>query len=306
MNPKGAARLSIVAASTPDAMVDVPLGVRLHLGRAAAQTLANASGIDLLHIKGDAVDPAVRPSGDPGSDIDVMVRPDQVDVMDRVLRDHDWQLYTTFENGSPFGHAQTYLHELWGYIDLHRRFPGIRLDPAEAFDRLWRARGSIDFAGVACPVPSVPAQSAILLLNAARGRAGASFDVSRLWTDASTETRSTIESEVDALDARLAWDAAVGDIERHRGDREYRLWHAVSRGGTRAEEWWGRVLAQPTWGARIAMMLRLLLVNVEHLALRLGHEPKRREIVAEFFARPLRGIRESFGQMVRRHATGRR
>ena len=292
-----------MTASAPDVTVDVPLEVRLHLGRAAVQTLADASAIDLLHIKGDAVDPAVRPSGNPGSDIDVMVRPDQVDAMDRVLRDHGWELYSTFELGSPFGHAQTYLHQLWGYIDLHRRFPGIRLAPADAFARLWRSRASIDFAGVPCPVPGVAAQSAILLLNAARGRAGGAHDVHRLWTDASPETRLMIEAEIDALDARLAWDAAVGDLDRHRGEREYRLWRVVSRGGTRAEEWWGRVVAQPTLRARLAMIARLPLVNVQHLGHRLGHQPTRREIVVEFFARPVRGIRESFASLTHRDAT---
>lgn len=279
--------------------VDVPLAVRLHLGRAAVQTLADASGIDLLHIKGDAVDPAVRPTANTGSDIDILVRPDQVDAMDHALRDHGWRLYTTFANGSPFGHAQTYLHPLWGYLDLHRRFPGIRLDPAHAFARLWEARTSLDFGGIPCPVPSVPAQAAILILNAARGRAGAAHDLRWLWMDASTETRSAIESEIDALDARLAWDAAVGDIERHRGDREYRLWRAVSRGGTRAEEWWGRVLAQPTLRARAAMIARLPLVNLQHLAHRLGRAPTWRQIIVEFFARPLRGIRESSARLIR-------
>jgi hypothetical protein len=295
-----------VTARTRGATADVPLEVRLHLGRAAVQTIADASGVDLLHIKGDAVDPVVRPSRNPGTDIDVMVRPDQIDVMDRALREHAWQLYTTFQNGSPFGHAQTYLHQGWGYLDMHRRFPGIRLDPARAFDRLWRERGWMDFAGVACPVPTVPAQSAILLLNAARGRGGAPFDVQRLWTDATPEKRAAIAAEIDALDARLAWDAAVGDLERHRGDREYLLWRAVSRGGTRAEEWWGRVVAQPSMRARVAVAAHLLLVNREHLALRLGREPKRREIVAEFLARPLRGIRESSARFVRRDATRRR
>jgi hypothetical protein len=292
-----------VTARTRAATADVPLEVRLHLGRAAVQTLADSAEIELLHIKGDAVDPQVRPSANPGSDIDVMVDPEQVDEMDRLLRDHGWQLYTTFENGSPFGHAQTYLHPLWGYTDLHRRFPGIRLDPVSAFARLWGARGSIEFAGVPCPVPSVPAQSAILLLNAARGRAGAAPDVRRLWTDASPDRRAAIEAETDALQARLAWDAAVGDLERHRGDREYLLWRAVSQGGTRADEWWGRVVAQPTMRGRVAVIARLLQVNREHLALRLGREPRRREVIAEFLARPLRGIRESLARFVHRDAT---
>jgi hypothetical protein len=245
----------------------------------------------------------VRPSGDPGSDIDVMVRPDQVDAMDRVLRDHGWELYSTFELGSPFGHAQTYLHRLWGYIDLHRRFPGIRLAPADAFARLWGSRASIDFAGVPCPVPGVAAQSAILLLNAARGRAGAGSDLQLLWTDASPEKRLMIEDEIDALDARLAWDAAVGDLERHRSDREYLLWRVVSRGGTWAEEWWGRVVAQPTLRGRLSIIARLPIVNVQHLGHRLGHQATRREIVVEFFARPIRGTRESIARLTHRDRT---
>ena len=52
-----------MAASDPDGTIEVPLEVRLHLGRAAVQTLAQTSGIELLHIKGDAVDPTVRAAG---------------------------------------------------------------------------------------------------------------------------------------------------------------------------------------------------------------------------------------------------
>lgn len=271
----------------------VPLEVRLHLGRAAVQTVADDHRIDLLHIKGDAVDRAVRPFASAGSDIDVLVRPSQVEPMDRALRAHGWKLYSTFENGSPFGHAQTYLHEVWGYVDLHRRFPGIRIDPAEAFDRFWNRRGSIEFAGVDCPVPDIAAQSAILILNAARDPAAGSPDVRHLWTDATDEARTVIRSEIDALHARLAMDAALGDIRRHRGDREFRLWLAVSQGGTRAEEWWGRVVAEPTWPARIRMIGHLLQVNREHLAHQLGHVPSRGDVTAEALARPLRGIRES-------------
>lgn len=271
--------------------VSVPLSVRLHFGRAAVQTIANRSGIDLLHIKGDAVDATVRPIAHVGSDIDVMVRPSQVDMLDRLLRQHDWRIYSTFEHGSPFGHAQTYHHALWGYLDVHRFFPGIHLPPARAFARLWQERESLDFGGVACPVPSVPAQSAILILNAARA-SGASEDVRRLWTDATADQLISVEAEIDALDARLAWDAALGNVERHRGERGYVLWRTVSRGGTRAEEWWGRIVGQPTISRRMAILLRAPLVNVEHLGLRLGHKPSARDVGREFFARPVRGAVE--------------
>ena len=287
--------IRLIPVATNAGLVGMPLSVRLHFGRAAVQTIANRSGIDLLHIKGDAVDPSVRPFASAGSDVDVMVRPDQVDTFDGVLRQNEWRIYSTFELGSPFGHAQTYHHPLWGYLDVHRLFPGINLPPADAFARLWEERSSLEFAGVSCPVPSTAAQAAILVLNAARAGAGESRDVRRLWTDASSDQLALLEAEIDALDARLACDAALGGLESHKGEREYALWRAVSQGGTRGEEWWGRLLAQPTLAGRLNIIVRAPLVNAEHLGHQLGHAPSALEILREFFARPLRGVREFAG-----------
>ena len=112
-----------------ESRVDVPLSVRLRFGHAAVQHLADSLGVDLLHIKGAAVDPSLRPNGYAGTDVDVMVRPDQFSELDPALRAHGWRLYTTFTSGSPFGHAQTYTHDAWGYIDVHRFFPGRRHVP---------------------------------------------------------------------------------------------------------------------------------------------------------------------------------
>jgi hypothetical protein len=129
------------------AEVSVPLAVRLLLGRAAVQVIAADIEADLLHIKGNAVDKALRPRDAPGTDIDVMVRPTHVGALDDALARHGWLVYSSFIYGSPFGHAQTYRHPDWGYLDLHRMFPGIRRDPEEAFDELWRDRPVLDGPG---------------------------------------------------------------------------------------------------------------------------------------------------------------
>ena len=63
-----------------------------------------------------------------------------VAALDRALRARGWRVYSTFVYGSPFGHAQTYLHDAWGYLDLHRWFPGIRAAPEAAFERMWADR----------------------------------------------------------------------------------------------------------------------------------------------------------------------
>ena len=270
----------------------IPLRVRLRLGRAAVQTIAEGAGADILHIKGDAVVPELRPHLRAGTDIDILVRPAHVSGLDRALRNHGWSVYSTFANGSPFGHAQTYTHPFWGYVDVHRLFPGIGLEPAIAFARLWRGRTSMDFARKECPVPGRAEQAAILVLNAARGRSGSSHDLPTIWFDASAPERALIESVVTDLDARTAFDAAIGQLDRHHGERDYRLWKAVSQGGTRLDEWLGRVSAAPTFAYRLRLVLKLPLVNVEHLGHELGRPPRRSEIVKEFFARPLRGLRE--------------
>lgn len=271
--------------------VPVPLRVRLRFGRAALQVVADHVSADVLHIKGDAVDLSLRPSEATGFDVDVLVRPEHVAVLDEALRARGWRVYSTFLYGSPFGHAQTYLHDSWGFLDLHRWFPGIRANPEDAFERMWIDRRAMDVAGIGCSVPSVAAQATLLVLNAARGpRNGA--DLALSWTDASAEHRAAVDGLVGAFDARVAFAAATGELEHHRSERDYRLWKVVSEGGTRSEEWWARVRSAPTLREALRVAARAPLVNVEHLSIELGRAPTRREVAAAFFARPRRMMTE--------------
>ncbi|GAB3603043.1 nucleotidyltransferase family protein [Microbacterium aureliae] len=276
----------------PFAEVDVPLGIRLRLARAAVQTIADQAHADVLHIKGDAVDKSLRPIPSSGSDVDVLARPDHVRSLHSALLEHGWRVYTTYAEGSPFEHAQTYVHDLWGYLDLHRHFPGIGRPAADAFDLLWARRGSIDVGGVACPVPSVSAQAAILVMNAARSTPARSEDLARLWTTATSDRRADVVREIAELGAHVAFAAATGRLEDYRRSPDYRLWRAVVRRGGRLEEWWGRLWATPTWRGRARLILRAPLVNVAHLSHRLGRPARRAEVIREFFLRPARGLGE--------------
>jgi hypothetical protein len=282
---------------TPEIEVPIPLSVRLLLGRAAAQTLADEASADLLHIKGNAADPLLRSSGDFSTDIDVLVRPGDVARFDGVLRAHGWRVYSTFTLGSPFGHAQTYIHDVWGYLDVHRYFPGVGIDPPLAFERLWSDRSSIDVAGVACAVPSLPAQATLLALNAARSQ-GRGIDLVWKWTEANDNHRAQVLSIVDDLSADVAFAAASGDLELFRRARDYRLWKVASRGGTRAEEWWARIRAERSFIAALRVASRAPLVNREQLAHTLGRAPTRREVATAFFARPRRLFAEAWGRAV--------
>lgn len=273
-------------------VVSVPLRVRLTLGRAAVQTVADSVGAYVLHIKGNAVDPELRAASAMGTDIDILVHPAHIDRLDDALRAHGWRVYSTYAWGSPFGHAQTYIHNVWGYTDLHRSFPGIRVSPTRAFERLLSGAHPLDFCGVACVVPGVVEQAAILMLNAARGGSG---DLQQVWHGAAADRRRDIERVVDDLDARVAFSAVTGDLEKYRRERDYKLWKVISEGGSRSEEWRARVRAAPTIADAIRVIARVPLVNVEHLAHRLGRQPRPRDIVGEFFARPVRALAEALG-----------
>jgi hypothetical protein len=274
-----------------ESRVSVPLQVRLQFGHAAVQFVADEVGADILHIKGVAVDGSLR-AGHFGTDVDVIVRPDQVTLIDRGLRRAGWALYSTFSNGSPFGHAQTYLHADWGYVDVHRNFPGIGLEPSAAFDLLWAERERIEIAGVRCPVPSVTAQRVLLVLNAARA-AGRGRDLPTVWDEADAAQRAAMQHLVVRLRAEVAFAAATGGLERYRGEREYLLWKVVSQGGPRSLEWWARIRAARGVRERFRLIARAPLVNVDHLAHRLGRRPTAWEVLVEFLRRPVVAAREA-------------
>ncbi len=272
----------------------VPTQVRLSLAHAAVQTLADDHGLDVLHVKGLGLDPALVWEGRTSTDIDVLVRPDHVRPLLQLLGAHGWRVVTSFETGSAFEHSTTLWHDQWEHLDLHRSFPGIDRDPSRSFDILWRDRGDTRIAGVPCPVPSVPAQALLLLLHAARsaGTGRARRDIRHVWDEAPPRRRKEIGDLVDELGATVGFSVILGELERHRSAPEYALWKVWSTGGTRIDEWRARIKAAPTVRRKARVALRSVLVNVEHLELVRHRTVTRSEIVVEFFARPLRGLRE--------------
>jgi len=271
--------------------VAVPLDIRLRFGRAAVQVVADRIGARVLHIKGDAVHTSLRPTST-GTDVDILVAPADVSKLDRAIRREGWRLYSTFAYGSPFGHAQTYLHDTWGYLDLHRSFPGIRLDAAAAFDVLDRQGFLIDEAGVPCRVPGIDAQAVLLLLNAARAGGRHNADVAWIWDRAATADRERLTELADELRARVALAAATADLEQYRGARDYALWKSISEGGSRSAEWWGRIRAATSARDALALIAQAPRVNIERLTHDLGRAPTRGEVFREFLQRQRRMMAE--------------
>lgn len=276
----------------------VPLAARIQIGHAHLQWVAHSQGIRLLHIKGAALDPRLAWPGREGSDVDVLVPASDADQLVATLQAGGWGLENTFKHSSAFEHAATLRHTELGWADVHRYFPGISIDPDEAFDILWADRRSTQLGGFACAVPSLAAQILVLVLHAARSPSSGRgpMDIGSSWGTADEATRHEVQSLVARLSAEVGFAAGVGDLDAYRDRRDHDLWKVVSQGGTRAEEWRARVKAAPTRRRALAVALRAPLVNTEHLTMLLGRPPTRREVVVEFFDRPARGLREMRGR----------
>lgn len=199
-----------------------------------------------------------------------------------------------FAASSAFEHSATFAHPFWGYADVHRRYPGFTVPETEAFDELWRPRRQSCFAGIGCSVPDLVGQRLVVLLHAARSSRSSrtEADIARAWTDLSPDARSEVERLVDRLGAQVALAAATGTLDEWIGDPRHDLWQVVSDGGTRVDEWRARIRAAPSLRAKARLVLRAPLVNVEHLTMVRGSRPTGWEVFVEFFARPLRGLRE--------------
>jgi hypothetical protein len=292
----------VTAHSDAGQTVGVPLSARLAFAHAALHVIAAEAHVDILHIKGVALDPSIGTVVGPGSDADVLVRPSHIPLVLDQLERRGWQHYSDFESGSPFGHAATFFHNCWGFGDIHRHFPGIGLAADEAFEQLWSARTTNPIAGVPCAVPSLEAQVLIMVLNAARsgGASSRMALVRTAWEGTPPDLREQVTALVASLRAEVAFSAGLGELERYRGRRDYLLWKVASQGGTRLEEWVARVWAAPTPREAFQLAVRAALVNTEHLAIRIGHHPTRLEVVREFVARPYRGVTQELGHLSER------
>jgi hypothetical protein len=297
----------------------MPWAVGIRFAHASLQVLADDNGIDLLHIKGPAVDESLLdvevtdPSDvlDPvravvprlSIDADVLVRPSHVDTLFDVMHRHGWTMKYRFEDGSAFEHAATMEHPFLAPVDVHRRFPGVGLEPEPAFQAMWDERQSTLLGGYPCTVPSVTAQRLILLLHAARGAVAGHPDIRRCWEDASVDQRDEVDALAARLQAAVGLAAGTGRLEAHRASPDYELWRALSTGqGSVIRMWAARVRAAPTRRDAVRTGVRLLVPNTHRLEASLGRPPTRGEVAAAYVHRLRWGVRE-VGRAVR--ASGR-
>lgn len=260
--------------------VDLPLHLRVELTHAAVQAVADLAGVDLLHVKGPALDPSLVFEGRRSTDADVLVRPSQVSSFLTALQRHGFRLVTGFASGSVFEHAANHHSEAWGYCDVHRSFPGLGIGAEAAFELLWADRIDIEVAHRPCAAPALLDQALLLTLHGARGEGSdrSHSDIEIAFTSAGEERQQALRDRARGLGADLALAAAIGELHLHRADPRHDLWAYYAHGGTRAQEWRARLRAARGPGAKVRLLARGLGVNREYLAMTLGHEPSRGEV----------------------------
>ena len=269
----------------------MPWSVGIRFSHATLQVLAEDSGVDLLHVKGPAVDDRLTDGERQSIDADVLVRPGHVDRLVAAMHAHGWTTMYRFEDGSAFEHASTLVHSVLAPVDVHRSFPGI--DGADAFDRLWADRHVVPIAGIACPVPSLAAQRLLLVLHAARGGSLGSPDIHRSWDDASEAEREELMALARDVGAEVALAAGTGRLAGFADRPGHDLWRVLStRETSRARILRARVRAAPTRRAKVRTAVHLLLPNRRRMETRLGRPPTTPEVAAAYFSRARAGTHE--------------
>jgi hypothetical protein len=101
-------------------------------------------------------------------DVDLWVAPGGQHRIAESLRAWGWDVIP-FDFAEEMYHSMTLEPADWGCeIDVHYRFPGIGVEPLDAFRALISERQYMTFAGVSCPVPSVEANAVIYALHCLR------------------------------------------------------------------------------------------------------------------------------------------
>ena len=254
----------------------IPHVARVHLAHATVQRIAEQAQVSLLHLKGPAVMPGLRPEGRQSSDVDVLVRPGHFERFEAALRYHGWTPSSHLETGSAFAHAANWWHDDWGYVDAHALWPGPTVSPEEVYAAFAEEGFDQPIAHYPCPVPGRTAQILVLLLHTARGTSDADLDLA--WRAQSEEQQRAVLDLAARLGAQVALSAALGGLEEHRGDSSYELWRFYREGGGRLDEWRARYRAASTPSARLRVLLSAVRVNRDHLRGELGHAPTRADV----------------------------
>lgn len=273
--------------------VELPLHVRVKMTHAMIAVLARENDVDILHIKGHAAPDDFYREGRSSSDADVLVRPAQADAFVKLLNAHGWKTVTSFQTGSIFRHAAALWHQTWGYVDVHRSFPGFTLPDETAFAELWNGHNTKIIANQQCNVPARLDHALIILVHASRdpsrGRTDADYVI-----DALGQETSDVELRAVKFGAETPYAIAVAEhqgLAAVQGNPDFRLWSALANGDDRLELLRGRLeAADGTW-SKTKVIFGSLVVNRDHLEMKLERSVRLPDYLAEVRSRVIETVR---------------
>ncbi len=283
----------------------IPLMLRTRLAHATLQAIADDCGAEILHIKGAAVDASLLPIREDApadataeeravprlsQDTDVLVRPAHLKRFLAALKRYGWIRKSRLYSGGAVEHSVDWWHPELGGVDVHVRFPGIRVKPDRAFTALWRERQTRGIADRPCPVPSLDAQRLLLLLHAARNGGPASADVGPCWTNASPAERMQVKELAASLGAEVALAGATGHLNEYLDCPEYNLWRLLGQQDADVFELWlAFVKAAPTPLDRFRAILYAVRVKADRVDLEFGRSANATEVLRAQASRLGRG-----------------
>ncbi|MET4134165.1 nucleotidyltransferase family protein [Pseudarthrobacter sp. PvP090] len=140
------------------------------LATALVDHVAVSAGLQVLFIKGPAATMMGLRENHVSADVDVLVRPENLDRLVERLGARGWlERPSGVSVVRRYSHSQTLYHPQWNCdIDVHNRFPGMEAHAGSAFDALWRGRQYLVMATRSVPVPSVPAAVIFQALHSLR------------------------------------------------------------------------------------------------------------------------------------------
>ncbi|MGY5318312.1 nucleotidyltransferase family protein [Neomicrococcus lactis] len=269
--------------------VEIPQATRVRIAHALVAVIARENHIDVLHVKGYAAPDGLYHEGRLSTDADVLVRPHQANALVQCLHGNGWRTVTSFESGSIFKHAAALWHDMWGYVDVHRSFPGFTIEPTRAFDLLW---GNIDqklIGNQLCNVPSRLDHALIIAIHASRDPTRGHSDTEFVLEAISME-KHELRDRASLFGAMTPYAIATNDeigLREAQESPDFRLWKSLASGAGRLELFLARIHAAPSMKEKVRITIGSLFVNRDHLQMRLDRQLVLSDYLAEFRTRAL-------------------
>lgn len=231
---------------------------------------ADALGIRMLVIKGPASRlQGLRPPG-VSNDVDVWVDPERRDALVADLAAIGWERRDEYSGPDLIDrHSVTLWHRRWACeIDVHDRFPGFCLPPAELFARLWEARVPVEVAHRPLAAPRPDQHALLLALHALRydGRVPAAAELSllaaavgRVLSPEQTARLGRTASDLGAADTAAGFIDLLDTTPHGRGGTDpadLALWRLVTGADSLTSVAWVSALRRAPWRQRPALLWR--------------------------------------------------